>query len=100
MSTDVDGTTQGETHEQETKHWVCAGLVKHCKIDIDGTREQEMKHRDLAGRWVSMSMDVDGTTQGETGKQETKNWVCAGLEKRCKTDDFPRYEASVKYNRF
>ena len=52
---DVDGTTQGETHEQETKHrvWAEVDLEKHCKIDVDGTphgetREQEVKRCDWA----------------------------------------------------
>jgi hypothetical protein len=75
MSTDVDGTTQGETHKQETKHWDWAGLWKRCKIG------------------------VDGTTHGETREQEMEHWDWARVERHCEMDNVPAYEASVKYNR-
>jgi hypothetical protein len=78
MSMDVDGTTQGETHEQETKHrvWAEVDLEKHCKID------------------------VDGTPHGETREQEVKCCDWASVEKRCKINNVPVYQASVKYNKF
>ena len=83
MSTNVDGTIQGETQVwvQElpcVKHWFWAAVGRCSEID------------------------VDGTIQGETREQEKKDWDWARAENRCKKDKVPVYEASasVQYNKF
>jgi hypothetical protein len=79
MSMNVDGTMQGVTQVQELEHW-CWTVV--------------------GGRKPRNEIDIDGTIQGETQEQEMKDRDWARVEKHCKADKVPAYEASVQYNKF
>ena len=72
----IDGTMEGETQVQELEHWCWAAV---------GVRSE---------------IDIDETIQGETQAQEIKNWDWARVEKDCKADKVPAYEASVQDNKF